>query len=181
MATILVNSPFPVIAEALGDLLRSLGYRVDFEAGPEAEAMLCDLSGSTPPYPPAPSIPTLALVSGGRDEELAELLLLGYRGYLPPYSDAHVLKVALTALARGEVWASRRVSSLAIIKAAGGETLDIEEARVAALARQGLSNREIAAYLGITEAMVKRYLSSSYQKLGVGGRRDLFLGNGNEA
>lgn len=102
MITVWVNSPSRPIAAALTELLLSLGYAVQYEAGPEAEVMLWDLSGSSPPYLPAPLVPTLALVSGGRDEDLAELLLLGYRGYLPAYTDGTAL-IALEALARREV------------------------------------------------------------------------------
>ncbi len=176
MTTVWVSSPSPLLAEALSDLLLSLGYGVQLEAGPDVEVMLCDLCSSRSPYHPAHFIPSLAVIcTDASDEELANLLLLGYRGYLPPYSDSKVLKQAITAVAQGEIWASRRVTCLALTKALGSGANNAEETRIVALARQGLSNREIAEHLNVSETMVKSYLRSSYKKMGIHGRRDLFL------
>lgn len=47
------------------------------------------------------------------------------------------------------------------------------EQRVAALAAQGRSNREIAADLRVTIRTVETHLSRAYEKLGVGGRGEL--------
>ena len=46
------------------------------------------------------------------------------------------------------------------------------EREVLALAARALSNRQIAARLGITEATVKRHLRNAYGKLGANSRLD---------
>jgi len=47
------------------------------------------------------------------------------------------------------------------------------EARVAARARAGLTNREIASALGIAVKTVERHLARAYRKLGVRSRAEL--------
>jgi DNA-binding CsgD family transcriptional regulator len=51
--------------------------------------------------------------------------------------------------------------------------LSPRESAVARLAREGGSNREIAAALGVSARTVESQLGSVYRKLGVGGREDL--------
>ena len=53
--------------------------------------------------------------------------------------------------------------------------LNSRELQVAELVSTGLRNREIAARLGTSEAMVKLYLHKAYQKLGVSNRTELAL------
>lgn len=55
----------------------------------------------------------------------------------------------------------------------GPEALSRAEQRVAKLASQGCTNREIAARLFVTTSTVEQHLTRSYQKLGVRGRADL--------
>ncbi|KPH98981.1 transcriptional regulator, LuxR family [Actinobacteria bacterium OK074] len=54
-----------------------------------------------------------------------------------------------------------------------GDALTHSERRVAALAMEGRSNREIAEALYITRRTVELHLTHAYQKLGVNGREDL--------
>ncbi|MDQ6745025.1 MAG: AAA family ATPase [Actinomycetota bacterium] len=53
------------------------------------------------------------------------------------------------------------------------EGLTVQEQRVAALAAEGLSNKELAARLSITPKTVSNHLEHIYQKLGIHGRREL--------
>jgi DNA-binding NarL/FixJ family response regulator len=64
--------------------------------------------------------------------------------------------------------------------AGGVESLTPSERRVADLAAQGHSNREIAQALFLTVKTVESHLSSAYRKLDVRSRRDLgaVLGDG---
>ena len=55
----------------------------------------------------------------------------------------------------------------------GLDSLTPSERRVAAMAAEGSTNREIAQALFVTAKTVEVHLSNTYRKLGVGGRADL--------
>jgi DNA-binding CsgD family transcriptional regulator len=55
----------------------------------------------------------------------------------------------------------------------GPDALTGAERRVAALAAEGLSNRQIAQHLFITRATVETHLRHSFHKLGISSRTDL--------
>jgi DNA-binding NarL/FixJ family response regulator len=78
---------------------------------------------------------------------------------------------ALATRARTELAAAgsrpRRVA------VSGLESLTPSERRVAEMAAQGMSNREIAHALFVTRATVESHLHSAYRKLDVASRRDL--------
>ncbi|MER6569562.1 AAA family ATPase [Streptomyces sp. NPDC001093] len=61
----------------------------------------------------------------------------------------------------------------ATVLTAGDVPLTDAERRVAALAAEGLTNRGIAARLGVTVSTVEQHLTRVYRKLGVSGRADL--------
>jgi DNA-binding NarL/FixJ family response regulator len=76
-----------------------------------------------------------------------------------------VLVKALEALARGEVWAERRL--VAEVPEKPTPVLTPKEKEVATLAALGFTNEEIAKELGISVKTVKAHLSLVFQKLGV--------------
>ncbi len=55
----------------------------------------------------------------------------------------------------------------------GVDSLSAQERRVAAMATEGLSNREIAEALFLTRRTVEMHLTGAYRKLGISGRGDL--------
>ena len=55
------------------------------------------------------------------------------------------------------------------------ERLTVKEVQVAILVWEGLTNREIASRIGTTEQVVKNYLRSTFDKLGVWSRLELAL------
>ena len=55
----------------------------------------------------------------------------------------------------------------------GVDALTTNERRVAALAAEGRSNREIAQALYVSHKTVEKHLTAAYRKLGVGARQDL--------
>ena len=55
----------------------------------------------------------------------------------------------------------------------GLDSLTASERRVAQLAAEELSNKEIAQALFVTVKTVELHLSNVYRKLGIGSRRDL--------
>jgi len=86
----------------------------------------------------------------------------------------------------GQVWANAKqlryllevlthVPSLRVVNAAGDELLTTREEQVVALVADGLSNREIAKELGLSEHTVKKYLFRVFDKLGISSRVELVL------
>ena len=55
------------------------------------------------------------------------------------------------------------------------DRLTAKEIQVATLVWQGMTNREIANLIGTTEQVVKNYLRSTFDKLGVWSRLELAL------
>ena len=55
----------------------------------------------------------------------------------------------------------------------GVDSLSAQERRVASMATEGLSNREIAEALFLTRRTVEMHLTGAYRKLGVSGRGEL--------
>lgn len=86
----------------------------------------------------------------------------------------------------GEIWANAeqirylvevvtRVPSLRVVNARGRRLLTPREEQVVALVADGLSNREIAHELRLTEHTVKKYLYRIFEKLGISSRVELVL------
>lgn len=90
------------------------------------------------------------------------LHLMVLEGGLPPALDGHLAKaIALTD------------ATLALLRAASGASpsaLTARERTLVPLLAQGLSNRAIAARLGLSEATVKGYLRQLQKKLGTANR-----------
>ena len=86
----------------------------------------------------------------------------------------------------GQVWANSeqlryvldvltQVPSLRVVNAKGRKLLTPREEQVVALVADGLSNREIAQELGLSEHTVKKYLFRIFDKLGISSRVELVL------
>ena len=120
--------------------------------------------------PPSPPIPSLLLLK--EKSQAAKALRKGYKGYLYPDQGLEVVVKALEAVARGEVWAERRLVA-EVLENPTSRRLTPREKEVAALAALGLSNEEIAKELGISVKTVKVHLSLAFQKLGVKRRSEL--------
>lgn len=168
-----IQSPSQIIAEALSLMVVDLGFEPTDTADERTEAAVWDLTHGRFPFPAPPqTTPTLALVLG--DEHLADLLRQGYRGYVRPEEGGDVLRQALNAVRRGEIWAERQTLTKAIDRLAQPQ-LTAREEEIHDLISQGLSNRAVARKLGISERTVKAHASRLYEKLGVNGRVELIV------
>jgi len=87
---------------------------------------------------------------------------------------------------QGQVWANSeqlqylveivtQVPSLLMVNASGVKLLTHREEQVVALVADGLSNREVAHELGLSEHTVKKYLFHIFDKLGISSRVELVL------
>jgi DNA-binding NarL/FixJ family response regulator len=87
---------------------------------------------------------------------------------------------------RGQIWASAEqidylvdlvshVPSLRVVNVQGNTLLTPREEQVVALVAEGLSNRDIAGELALSEHTVKKYLFRIFDKLGISTRVELVL------
>jgi len=124
------------------------------------------------------------LLIGAEDDPdwAAGALQAGSRGILERGSGSEDLLKAIRLVHEGQVWARRGVISRLVESVStlpGGSKgptpaaeprLSGREHEVASLAAEGLSNKEIAQSLSISEATVKAHLTNIFRKLGVRGR-----------
>jgi DNA-binding NarL/FixJ family response regulator len=152
---------------ALGRALRVLGAAQREDGLAQLEEAVAVLDGSLARLEHAKALAALgtALRHAGRPSDAREPL-------------RHALELAsvceaapLVEHVRAELYATgTRPRSEAI---SGVDALTPSEARVARLAADGLSNRDIAQALYVTPKTVELHLSNAYRKLGIRSRRDL--------
>jgi len=114
-------------------------------------------------------------------------LSLGARGYCHAYSEPIVLNDIKTVIINGGIWLGQEFLQRLIevsTKLAGNrpeyvqsllEKLTKREKEVAVEAAKGLSNKEIARVLSITERTVKAHLAATFERLGAKDRLQLAL------
>jgi DNA-binding NarL/FixJ family response regulator len=92
----------------------------------------------------------------------------------------------ISCVARGQVWinsqqmhflldALSQVPALRVVNVKGKPLLTPREEQVVALVADGLSNREVAVELGLSEHTIKKYMLRIFDKLGVSTRVELVL------
>jgi DNA-binding NarL/FixJ family response regulator len=156
-------------AEGTAEALAALGAEAVLgDAGAAAAAGLAAV---------AAAIPTVALV--GDEAQAAEALAAGARGVARRDAGADRLAAALVAVARGLV-ALDAVLAPGLVRArpqhaADAEGLTAREAEVLALLAEGLSNRSIAARLGVAERTAKFHVESILAKLGAETRSEAIV------
>jgi DNA-binding NarL/FixJ family response regulator len=133
----------------------------------------------------SPRTKVLLLSARLEDDFISEALQQGAHGYLPKTATHRELLRAIRALAAGELWAPRTLLTLVVerlrqralarqdLPPALRQPLTTREHEVVQGVRQGLTNREIATRLGISEKTVKTHLSSVFRKLYIRRRVDL--------
>jgi two-component system nitrate/nitrite response regulator NarL len=116
---------------------------------------------------------------------LGHALRLGLRGLVESGASVDQLSRALTAIATGELWLSRRLVLDALLMLSPPEpefaaepwiklpTLTAREREVLMQVLDGQPNKSIARQLGMSEQTVKIHLVHAYRKLGVRRRIDL--------
>jgi DNA-binding NarL/FixJ family response regulator len=127
-------------------------------------------------------VPEMLVVAFGVAEDLDEVLACaraGARGYVPRQASAEELVRTVRSVARGELPCSPRIAAMlfrqlaaadAVAPASAVAALTYREREVMALVDRGLSNKEIAAELGIEVPTVKNHVHRVLEKLDVRGR-----------
>jgi DNA-binding NarL/FixJ family response regulator len=130
--------------------------------------------------------PVIVLLGDDADDAALAALRQGARGVLARDASREDLGRAIRAVRDGQIWAPRPVIAHALDLLASvpvartgspaqGQELSPRERDVARHVGAGLSNREIAGRLSISEATVKAHVSRAFRKLGVRNRAGLVL------
>jgi DNA-binding NarL/FixJ family response regulator len=123
----------------------------------------------------------IILVDYGLGEEEISSLLLSYKidGIISTTTDLSLFKKAIQAISEGQIWIdNRKVKALVHhAEASKGQKLDDglskKEREIVILISQGMTNREIASMLCISEQTVKTHISRIFRKLKVSRRSQL--------
>jgi DNA-binding NarL/FixJ family response regulator len=133
------------------------------------------------------SIPKVVLLDCDNREVVVQAFRSGARGiFCLADSSFQSFCECIQKVHAGDVWASTRqlgylldsvceLPTLQVLTASGEKLLTSREEQVVALVSDGLSNRNIATELGISEHTVKKYLFRIFDKLGISHRVELVL------
>lgn len=134
-----------------------------------------------------PHAKVIVLSNNPDQAEAMHALALGVVGYLHAYAHPKVLKEVASVVAQGGVWLGRELLKhliaittqpmlQSVLQQEGLlEGLTKREREVALEATKGLSNKEIARVLSISERTVKAHLTSVFETLNVKDRLHLAL------
>ena len=133
----------------------------------------------------APSVAVVLLADGGGDDEFLDAIRVGAAGYVPKRITPDRLPHIIRAVLDGEPAIPRALVTLLIdqyrerparrrLPSAQGRGVDLtsREWEVLDLMRMGLTTREIADRLFISDVTVRRHIASALKKLQVSSRAD---------
>ena len=134
-----------------------------------------------------PSIAAVLLAEVDDRELVINAVRSGARGIFPFTSDPfRMLCKCVNRVARGEIWlnnsqthyladALSEVPTLRVVNSNGRLLLTPREEQVVALVADGLTNRQVAGELGLSEHTIKKYLLRIFDKVGISSRVELVL------
>lgn len=166
------------LAEALQPDILLLDIRMPGLGGIEALPQIREKS---------PGTKVLILSGFSEGELMIQALQLGAKGYLSKLLTHRDLIKAIRATYVGEVWAERKVLSEVLESLRQKmqeknlplsdmqETLTDREHEIVKWVIQGMTNKEIATRLGISDKTVKTHLSNIFNKLKISRRLQLVL------
>lgn len=146
-----------------------------------------DMSGLHTVHLTTPQLGKIVLLDADDRDAVVRAFRSGARGiFCLADSSFAALCECIQRVCRGEIWASGRhlgylldsvcqAPILQVLTEAGESLLTSREQQVVALVADGLSNRNIASELGLSEHTVKKYLFRIFDKLGISNRVELVL------
>ena len=125
----------------------------------------------------------VALLDSSRHEVVVQAFRSGVCGVFCRKTSISLLSKCVAAVYRGEIWANSEELNFVLAALASTEPHKFESKRLALLTRreeavvkslvEGLTNREIAQTLAISQHTVKNYIFKIFDKLGVSNRVEL--------
>jgi DNA-binding NarL/FixJ family response regulator len=134
-----------------------------------------------------PATAPILLVDGYDRELVVNSFRAGVRGFFLFHQvPFRMLCKCISAVAGGQIWinsqqmhyvleALSEVDTLRVVNSSGKSLLTPREEQVVALVADGLSNREAAHQLGLSEHTIKKYMLRIFDKLGISTRVELVL------
>jgi DNA-binding NarL/FixJ family response regulator len=134
-----------------------------------------------------PSAAPILLVDRYDRELVVNAFRAGVRGlFLFQQAPFRMLCKCVNAVAGGQIWinsqqmhyvveALSEVDTLRVVNSHGKSLITPREEQVVALVSDGLSNRDVAKELGLSEHTIKKYMLRIFDKLGISTRVELVL------
>jgi DNA-binding NarL/FixJ family response regulator len=133
-----------------------------------------------------PEARVVMLLDSSERNLVVEAFRAGARGVFSRNESLKLLAKCIYCVHQGQIWANSKelrflldalgeALPLRVVDAKGTELLSRREQEVVRCVAEGMSNREIAQRLGLTEHTVKNYLFRIFDKLGVSKRVEVVL------
>ena len=133
-----------------------------------------------------PQIRAVMLMDSSKREFILHAFRAGARGIFSRYEPVESLCKCVRSVHEGQIWASSGQMSFAVealassptvraVDANGLDLLSKREMEVVRSLSEGLTNREIAERLGLSQHTIKNYLFRVFDKLGVSSRVELLF------
>jgi two-component system nitrate/nitrite response regulator NarL len=133
-----------------------------------------------------PGILGVMLLDSSKKEAILQAFHAGARGIFSRHDSVESLSKCIRCVYEGQIWANSQQMSFAVeelacspvvraIDANGLSLLSKREMDVVRSLAEGLTNREIAQRLGLSQHTIKNYLFRVYDKLGVSSRLELLF------
>ncbi|MBZ5629370.1 MAG: response regulator transcription factor [Acidobacteriia bacterium] len=133
------------------------------------------------------NIHAVVLLDASTHDLVVNAFRTGARGVICRDDGLDALRKCIDAVHRGQIWAtneqlgfvlevfSRRWVPETIVDSQGRSLLSKRELDVVRCVSEGMTNREIASHLTLSEHTVKNYIFRTFDKLGVSNRAELIL------